>query len=101
MCVDPIDTVIVTMGHNICDIISLKLEPKSVQSSIIDFSKMPPSRITKQLKLITLHLKILRTTCNLTDTLICRLLVLYIILLNKYNLVDGGTLSKYLQEFEC
>ena len=101
MCVDPIDTVIVTMGHNICDIISLKLEPKSVQSSIIDFSKMPPSRITKQLKFITLHLKILRTTCNLTDTLICRLLVLYIILLNKYNLVDGGTLSKYLQEFEC
>ena len=101
MCVDPIDTVIVTMGHNICDIISLKLEPKSVQSCIIDFSKMPPSRITKQLQLITLHLKILRTTCNLTDTLICRLLVLYIILLNEYNLVDGGTLVKYLQEFEC
>ena len=101
MCVDPIDTVIVTMGHNICDIISLKLEPKSVQSSIIDFSKMPPSRITKQLQLITLHLKILRTTCNLTDTLICRLLGLFIILLNKYNLVDRGTLAKYLQEFEC
>ena len=87
------------MGHNICDIISLKLEPKSVQSCTIDFSKMPLSRITKQLQLITLHFKILRTTCNLTDTL-CRLLVIYIILLNKYNLVDGGTLDKYLQEFE-
>ena len=87
------------MGHNICDIISLKLEPKSVQSCTIDFSKMTLSRITKQLQLITLHFKILRTTCNLTDTL-CRLLVIYIILLNKYNLVDGGTLDKYLQEFE-
>ena len=95
MCVDPIDTVVI-MRHNLSQAgtkISTVMYNRFFKEATIQKNKTTSIDYCTPQKFKT-HMQSNR------HSYLYRLLVLNIILLNKYNLVDGGTLDKYLQEFE-